>query len=322
MTFREYTVSDCEEMAELFYQTVHSVNARDYTKEQLDAWATGRVDLQAWNQSFLEHITIVAVENGEIVGFGDIAPDGYLDRLYVHRNYQGKGIASAVCDQLEKAVSADRITTHASITAKPFFENRGYRTVREQQVNRKGILLTNYVMEKDMDRKEEKIQCIFSEQNEQCIKERCPFHKKEKKKAAFICVHNSCRSQIAEALGKHFASDVFESYSAGTETKEQINQDAVRLMKKRYGIDMEETQYSKLINQIPEPDIAISMGCNVECPFIGRPFDEDWGLEDPTGKSDAEFEKIIDEIEANILKLKERLGKDVEECRLVEEQNV
>lgn len=119
--------------------------------------------------------------------------------------------------------------------------------MREQQVNRNGILLTNYVMEKDMDRKEEKIQCIFSEQNEQCIKERCPFHKKEKKKAAFICVHNSCRSQIAEALGKHFASDVFESYSAGTETKEQINQDAVRLMKKRYGIDMEETQYSKLI---------------------------------------------------------------------------
>ena len=144
----------------------------------------------------------------------------------------------------------------------------------------------------------------------------------KKKKVAFICVHNSCRSQIAEALGKHFASDVFESYSAGTETKEQINQDAVRLMKKRYGIDMEETQYSKLINQIPEPDIAISMGCNVECPFIGRPFDENWGLEDPTGKSDAEFEKIIDEIEANILKLKERLGKDVEECRLVEEQNV
>lgn len=235
---------------------------------------------------------------------------------------QGEGIASAVCDQLEKAVSADRITTHASITAKPFFENRGYRTVREQQVNRNEILLTNYVMEKDMDRKEEKIQCIFSEQNEQCIKERCPFHKKEKKKAAFICVHNSCRSQIAEALGKHFASDVFESYSAGTETKEQINQDAVRLMKKRYGINMEETQYSKLINQIPEPDIAISMGCNVECPFIGRPFDENWGLEDPTGKSDAEFEKIIDEIEANILKLKERLGKDVEECRLVEEQNV
>ena len=99
-----------------------------------------------------------------------------------------------------------------------------------------------------------------------------------KPKVAFICVHNSCRSQIAEALGKALASDVFESYSAGTETKPQINQDAVRLMKKLYGIDMEQTQYSKLISDIPEPDIAISMGCNVGCPFIGRPFDDNWGL--------------------------------------------
>lgn len=153
MTLREYDASDCGELADLFYQTVHSVNARDYTKEQLDVWATGTVDLQAWNQSFLEHITMIAVENGEIVGFGDIAPDGYLDRLYVHRDYQRKGIASAVCDQLEKVVSADRITTHASITAKPFFEKRGYRMVKEQQVSRKGILLTNYVMEKIIDRK-------------------------------------------------------------------------------------------------------------------------------------------------------------------------
>ena len=104
-----------------------------------------------------------------------------------------------------------------------------------------------------------------------------------KKKVAFICVHNSCRSQIAEALGKHLASDVFESYSAGTETKPQINQDAVRIMKELYGIDMEKTQYSKLISDIPAPDIAISMGCNVGCPFIGRAFDVNWGLEDPTG---------------------------------------
>ena len=100
-----------------------------------------------------------------------------------------------------------------------------------------------------------------------------------KPKVAFICVHNSCRSQIAEALGKALASDVFESYSAGTETKPQINQDAVRLMKKLYGIDMEQTQYSKLISDIPEPDIAISMGCNVGCPFIGRPFDDNWGAD-------------------------------------------
>ncbi len=128
-----------------------------------------------------------------------------------------------------------------------------------------------------------------------------------KKKIAFICVHNSCRSQIAEALGKHLASDVFESYSAGTEIKSSINQDAVRIMKEMYGIDMEQTQYSKLISDIPKPDIAISMGCNVGCPFIGRAFDDNWGLEDPTGKSDDEFIITIKKIEEHIIKLKEEL---------------
>ena len=132
------------------------------------------------------------------------------------------------------------------------------------------------------------------------------------KKVAFICVHNSCSSQIAEALGKFFASEVFESFSAGTETKPQINQDAVRIMKELYGIDMEETQYSKLISVIPEPDISISMGCNVSCPFIGRPFDDNWGLEDPTGKSDEEFKIIIKEIERKILELKYNLIEKVE----------
>ena len=128
-----------------------------------------------------------------------------------------------------------------------------------------------------------------------------------KKKVAFICVHNSCRSQIAEALGKHLASDIFESYSAGTETKPQINQDAVRIMKELYDIDMEQTQYSKLISNIPDPDIAISMGCNVSCPFIGRNFDDNWQLEDPTGKSDEEFKIIIKKIEQNIIELKKTI---------------
>ena len=127
------------------------------------------------------------------------------------------------------------------------------------------------------------------------------------KKVAFICVHNSCRSQIAEAFGKALASDVFESYSAGTETKPQINQDAVRLMKELYGIDMEQTQYSKLISAIPTPDIAISMGCNVGCPFIGRQFDDNWGLDDPTGKSDEEFKRVIEEIRKHVLALKQQL---------------
>ena len=132
-------------------------------------------------------------------------------------------------------------------------------------------------------------------------------NKNRKKKVAFICVHNSCRSQIAEALGKYLASDVFESYSAGTQTKPHINQDAVRIMKKMYGIDMEENQYSKLINEIPKPDISISMGCNVGCPFIGRSFDENWGLDDPTGKNDSEFEIVIKEIERKIIELKENI---------------
>ena len=121
-------------------------------------------------------------------------------------------------------------------------------------------------------------------------------------------MHNSCRSQIAEALGKHLAGDVFESYSAGTETKPQINQDAVRLMKKLYGIDMEQTQYSKLVSDISTPDIAISMGCDVGCPFIGRPFDDDWGLLDPTGKDDAEFQRVISQIEENILRLLQQIS--------------
>lgn len=123
------------------------------------------------------------------------------------------------------------------------------------------------------------------------------------KKVAFICVHNSCRSQIAEALGKHLRGNEFAFYSAGTETKPQINQDAVRLMKQLYGIDMEKTQYSKLISDIPKPDIAISMGCDVGCPYIGRAFDDNWGLDDPTGQSDDAFLKVINEIHNKIMSL-------------------
>ena len=129
-------------------------------------------------------------------------------------------------------------------------------------------------------------------------------------KVAFICVHNSCRSQIAEALGKHLASDVFESYSAGTETKPRINQDAVRLMKAKYGIDMEKEQYSKLLSDIPPVDVVITMGCNVQCPFLPCKFREDWGLEDPTGKSDEFFLETINKIEQKVLELKEKI-KDI-----------
>lgn len=124
-----------------------------------------------------------------------------------------------------------------------------------------------------------------------------------KKKVAFICVHNSCRSQIAEALGKHFRSNDFEFYSAGTETKPKINQDAVRLIKKLYGIDMEKTQYSKTFDKIPMPDIAVSMGCDVGCPYIGKAFDENWGLPDPTGQGDEMFINVIKQIEFKVKNL-------------------
>lgn len=147
MYIRRYKEADCEELAKLFYDTVHTVNAKDYTEKQLDAWATGKVDLNEWNNSFLEHISFVAVHNDVIVGFGDIDNKGYLDRLYVHSKYQGVGIGSSICDLLEKYAD-EKIVTHSSITAKTFFEKRGYKVVKKQQINRQGIILVNYVMEK------------------------------------------------------------------------------------------------------------------------------------------------------------------------------
>lgn len=148
MTIREYRSSDLREIVELFYDTVHTVNAGDYTPEQLNAWADGSPDLAEWGRSLLEHIAFVAEDGGGIVGFGDIDPSGYLDRLYVHKDYQRRGVATALCDALEGAVNAERIITHASITAKPFFEERGYQVAWEQQVLRHGTALTNYRMEK------------------------------------------------------------------------------------------------------------------------------------------------------------------------------
>lgn len=126
-------------------------------------------------------------------------------------------------------------------------------------------------------------------------------------KVAFICVHNSCRSQMAEALGKVFGKDIFESYSAGTETKPEINQDAVRIINDLYNINMNKTQKSKLLSDIPEVDVVIKMGCNVVCPYLPAQHIEDWGLEDPTGKSDAEFIKIAKTIEDKVKDLAERI---------------
>ena len=134
---------------------------------------------------------------------------------------------------------------------------------------------------------------------------------KRKPTIAFICVHNSCRSQIAEALGKKLASDVFESYSAGTEIKDRINPDVVRIMKEMHGVDMEETQYSKLIQDIPVPDMVVTMGCNVVCPHIPGAAAEDWGLEDPTGQTDDVFIETIKIIEDKVLDLKRRMEENV-----------
>lgn len=192
---RKYHPSDCAALAALFYETIHTVNARDYPQEQLDAWADGHVDLDAWNESFLAHNTYVAVQecvgaddidsrasdstdtapgktggspaNALIIGFGDMDDTGYLDRLYVHKDYQGRGVATAICDRLEEdfclsrgrllqnsAVQKrknDTFTTHASITARPFFEKRGYTVVKAQQVVRKGISIRNYIMRKRIE---------------------------------------------------------------------------------------------------------------------------------------------------------------------------
>lgn len=151
MHIRTYKTTDCIDMAELFFETVHTVNAKDYTKSQLDAWATGNIDLDVWNQSFLAHNTLVMEENSMIVGFGDMDHTGYLDRLYVHKDYQSQGIGTAITAELERKAKQQGIfafTTHASITAKLFFEKKGYFVIHENKVIRNGVELINFVMKK------------------------------------------------------------------------------------------------------------------------------------------------------------------------------
>ena len=133
----------------MFYTTVHAINVGDYTGEQVDAWVPKQMDLESWNRSFLEHYSVIAEENHTIAGFGDISRQGYLDRLYVHKDFQRQGVATAICNTLEQTVRGN-IITHASITARPFFEKRGYRIVREQRVERQGRVLVNFVMEKSV----------------------------------------------------------------------------------------------------------------------------------------------------------------------------
>jgi putative acetyltransferase len=132
----------------IFQNTVHKVNIKDYTEEQVDAWAPDFIDKEKWNKTLSEHYTFVAVKNDAIIGFGDIDDSGYMDRLYVHHDYLRQGVATLICDKLESMIDSDRtIVTHASITARPFFEKRGYKVVKEQLVERKGVFLKNYIME-------------------------------------------------------------------------------------------------------------------------------------------------------------------------------
>ena len=147
MILRKYQPADCKALTELFYDTVHTVNAADYTEEQLNSWAAGNADLEEWNRSLLESYSLVAVKDDVIIGFGNISETGYLDRLFVHKDYQRIGVATAICDKLEEAVQG-KIVTHASITARTFFEKRGYSVIKEQQVERQGIVLENFIMEK------------------------------------------------------------------------------------------------------------------------------------------------------------------------------
>ncbi len=148
MVLRRYESSDLKEIADLFYNTVHYVNIKDYSLNQLNAWAPGNIDFTLWHKTLLDHYSIVAVKDGIIVGFGDISTDGYLDRLYVHKDYQRQGIATAICVELENSVYVDKIITYSSITAIPFFLVRGYRIVKKQVAIRNGIPLVNYFMEK------------------------------------------------------------------------------------------------------------------------------------------------------------------------------
>ena len=148
MVIRPYRSSDCPTLAQIYYDTIHTVNAADYTQAQLDAWATGNVDLQVWDAYFLARHSFVAEIDGMIVGFSDMDDSGYLGRLYVHHRHQGKGIGKALCDAAERAVDVPKYTLHASITAKPFYEKRGYRTVEMRQMPRKDQFITIFVMEK------------------------------------------------------------------------------------------------------------------------------------------------------------------------------
>lgn len=146
MKIRQYKSIDLKQIARLFYETVHAVNIKDYTKQQINVWATGNINFKEWDTSFLKHLTYVATKKDLIIGFGDIDETGYLDRLFVHKDFQSRGVATAICNRLEKKIETKCVIVHVSITAKPFFEKRGYKIIRPQEVERQGVYLKNYIM--------------------------------------------------------------------------------------------------------------------------------------------------------------------------------
>ncbi|MEF9935562.1 MAG: GNAT family N-acetyltransferase [Clostridium sp.] len=157
MIIRSYNEADLDKVINLFYNTVHSINIKDYSQEQVNAWAPKAIDKTKWGKSLLSNYSLIVEVNGQVVGFGDLEEGGYLDRLYVHKDYQGIGVGNMICNCLEEEARAQghkSIETHGSITAKPFFISRGYRIVKEQQVEVKGIYMTNFIMVKNLKKDE------------------------------------------------------------------------------------------------------------------------------------------------------------------------
>ncbi len=219
------------------------------------------------------------------------------------------GAALAIIDRTEPLKEIPTWSAHMECTSNILMEISQLGNPR--CCKRSAIIALKHAAKYLIDNYDAKIlwhepQCTYHERNDQCIGERCSFYSKKKAKIAFICKHNSCRSQIAEALGRHYCGDDFESYSAGSEAKGKIDEMALRLMKEMYGIDMEKKQYPKLCEDIPKPDILVSVGHGAVCHEVAGGYDQEWGIEDPTGMDEAFYKKIIKQIEQKVLNLKEQ----------------
>jgi putative acetyltransferase len=150
---RYYEAGDAPEIVRLFFETVRSVNRADYSDEQLEAWAAGVPDPEEWHARMAGRRTLVAEEGGEVVGFAELEYDGRLDMLYVRKDAVGRGVGRRLYEAVEREARGQGlgwIFTEASITARPFFEQQGFRVVREQMVSRRGVSMTNFVMEKEL----------------------------------------------------------------------------------------------------------------------------------------------------------------------------